>query len=189
MYPYYCFKKEQFYICWLITFYHSITQDSSTWPTLHQRDPMASVWDSTTQTHSLELVLWCSTALSSWKPHKSTWKIRSHVINPLRESYHWGRAVHTAGLCGRSTPSFGICIRNPEISSETSGKDWISNFPSLPERLSCFYPHNHHHCYLLSSYWLYFVVTSGHPKAQLLRHHLRLFWKRNNTSNQVKRCT
>lgn len=125
----------------------------SAWPTLHRRHPTASVWDSTTQMHWFELVLWSSAALPSWKPHKSTWKIRSHVINPLRESYRWGRAEHTAGICGKSTLHWALefaseVLESPWKPMEKAGSQTshlcLKDYPVV-------YPHNHHHCCLLSS--------------------------------------
>lgn len=44
---------------------------------------------------------------------------------------------------------------------ETSGKGWVSNFPSVLERLSLFSTHqDHHRDRLLNSYWLYIILPS-----------------------------
>lgn len=116
----------------------------------------------------------CSSALPSWQPWNSTWKMRSHLVTPQ------GKTTAGGGQCSkRSTPSFGIDIKSHGIFLEISGIFQASNFPSMLKRLPLFPIHLHHQNYCLLSFYLHHTLLLPlTPRGQLLRCHLSLFMKR-----------
>lgn len=116
----------------------------------------------------------CSSALPSWQPWNSTWKMRFHLVTPQ------GKTTAGGGQCSkRSTPSFGIDIKSHGMFLETSGIFQASNFPSMLKRLPLFPIHLHHQNYCLLSFYLHHTLLLPlTPRGQLLRCHLSLFMKR-----------